>query len=72
MSLWGGVVVGVGLGYPMLLYYVCHEESCLHCATMESAVGVAGWARAFPKYNRRFAASLVVRSAERVVPFLRG
>lgn len=26
MSLWGGVVVGVGLGYPMLLYYVCHEE----------------------------------------------
>ena len=49
MSLWGGVVVGVGLGYPMLLYYVCHEESCLHCATMESAVGVAGWARAFPK-----------------------
>jgi hypothetical protein len=27
VSLWGGVVVvGVGLGYPMLLYYVCHEE----------------------------------------------
>lgn len=68
MSLWGGVVVGVGLGYPMLLYYVCHEE--MFAPRWSRRGGVLRVGHLHFQNNRRFGASLVV--ARRSVPFLRG